>query len=564
MSMRWIRSLVVVVTGMAMIAGTAGVAQADPGLTVVVAGNAEAGARGTTAGIALLDRATGVYADNGANARLRFGSASLVKLFIADSMLRRAALGQITLSKADRDSMAVMLRSSDDPIASRFWGRFGGSGMVNDVVSRYHLTETKPPANPRYWGLTQISAHDIAMYYRGLLDGTGGLSPSDRDFIVACLRQATSHGTDGVYQWFGLHDGLPHEPAVGVKQGWMSGLDGHIYRHSAGIVGADARYIVVVLGRDPSGAGSAHTVASVNGVVRKMFPAGLIPRVRGGIGDSWYATGGPRGGLGLPITGELRATGGAWQAFQNGRIYWSPSTGAHWLWGSILKAWEAQRSENGHLGYPTSDERYARGGSWTAFQGGRIYWSPATGAQWIRGGVLDAWAGQGSERGPLGFPITKELPATGGAWHAFQNGRIYWSPSTGAHWMTGPILKSWMARGSEHGPLGYPTSDPRQRSDGTRVDFQRGSLTLKADGQVVEVRSASAMSRAAATTDDTTAPAPSTAPTTSAPSTGAPSRAGTSTSAPSTSAPSSSAPSSTTAPPTAAPTPTGTDGDGTP
>ena len=564
--MRWMRRVVAMAAGVAMVAGSTGVVQADPGSTMVVEGHAEANTRGTTAGIALLDRATGGYADNGANARLRFGSASLVKLFIADSMLRRAAHGQIALSQADRNSMAVMLRSSDDPIASSFWSRFGGSSMVSDVVGRYQLTETTPPANPRYWGMTQISAHDIAMYYRGLLDGTGGLSPDDRDFIVACLRQATSHGTDGIYQWFGLHDGLPRESAVGVKQGWMSGVDSHIYRHSAGIVGADSRYVVVVLGRDPAGAGSAHTVAAVNALVQKMFPGGLIPRVQGAIGDAYYGTGGPRGGMGLPVTEELPATGGRWQAFQNGRIYWSPGTGAHWVWGSILTAWGAERSENGRLGYPTTDERYAAGGgAWTGFQRGRIYWSPASGAHWIRGGVLDAWAAQGAEGGPLGFPVTGELPATGGAWHAFLNGRIYWSPTTGARWLNGPILAAWQAQRMENGPLGYPTSDPRQVAGGTRVDFQRGSLTLRDDGRVVEERAASGAGAA----EDVAAPATTTAPPTGAPSTGAPSTGALSTGAPSTGAPStgapfSGAPSSTPAPSAARPAPAGTNGDGTP
>jgi len=542
--MRWSKVLVAVATSVVLVAGLPEVARADPARAVVDAGSAEAAARGTTAGIAMLDRVTGAYSDNGANARLHFGSASLVKLFIADSMLRRASLGHISLSQADRNSMAVMLRSSDDPIASSFWSRFGGSGMVSDVVSRYRLTETVPPANPRYWGLTQISAHDMVMYFWGLLDGTGGLSPSDRDFIAACLRQATSQGTDGVYQWFGLHDRLHREPVVGVKQGWMSGhSDGYIWRHSAGIVGGDARYVVVVLARDPGWAGASHTVASVDGVVQKMFPAGLIPRVQGGIGELWYATG-ATGHLGLPVTGELPATRGVWQAFERGRIYWSPATGAHWIWGSILQAWGAQGLENGHLGYPTSGEGPAKGGVWASFQRGRIYWSPATGAHWIRGGILDTWAAQGYERGPLRYPISGELPATGGAWHAFQNGRIYWSPTTGAHWITGALLEAWMARDMENGPLGYPTNDPHPVSDGTRVDFQHGSLTLTRGGDVVEKRTTTgASSTTTAISTGTTAPVTTKAPTTTAPTT---------TTAPSTTAPSTTAPST-----------TDSDGDGT-
>src|SRR5215213_10833155 len=142
MSVRWVRLVVVAALGAAisLSGGLSGgtVARADAPQSIVDGGNAEAVARGTTAGIALLDRVTGRYTENGGNAHLRFGSASVVKLFIADSVLRRARLGQIALSAADRDRLGVMLRSSDDAAASSFWSRFGGSSIVTDVAIRYH------------------------------------------------------------------------------------------------------------------------------------------------------------------------------------------------------------------------------------------------------------------------------------------------------------------------------------------------------------------------------------------------------------------------------------------
>lgn len=561
--MRLVRLLVAVATGLVMTLCAPGVARADAGQALVNAGSSEATARGTTAGIAMFDRATGIYSDNGANARLRFGSASIVKLFIADSVLRRAARGEVGLSQADRDNLGVMLRSSDDAAASSLWSRFGYSGIVSDVVSRYNLTETAPPVNPRYWGVTQISAHDVVVFYAGMLSGSGGLAASDRDYILGQLRQATSHGTDGVYQWFGLHDGLPRESVLGIKQGWMCcNADGYIWRHSTGIVGPDARYVVVVLARDPGSAGSAHTETSTTSAVQKMFPAGLIPRVQGAIGDHWYATGGPTGPVGLPVTGELPAIGGAWNAFEYGRIYWSPGTGAHWIRGAILQAWGTQRYEYGSLGYPASDELPASGGAWTVFQGGRVYWSPGTGGHWIRGAILQAWGTQGYENGSLGYPTSDELPATGGAWTAFQKGRVYWSPSTGAHSVTGAILQAWAGKGYENGPLGYPTSDPRQVSGGTRVDFQHGSLTVNSAGQVVAspTSTGSATTSRSTTTTAPAAPAPGTTTTprtTTTPSTPAPSTAA----APRTTT----APSTTTTPPaTSSPAPRSTGGDATP
>jgi uncharacterized protein with LGFP repeats len=581
--------------------GVTGTARADVGQSLVGSGNDAAAVRGTTAGVAMLDRRTGVYSENGTNAHLRFGSASVVKLFIADSVLRRASLGQLALSQADRDALGRMLRSSDDAAASSFWSRFGANGIVDDVISRYHLAETTAPANPRYWGLTQITAHDMVAFYSGMLSGSGGLSAGDRDVIVGHLRQSTQRGTDGVYQWFGLHDGLPRESTLGIKQGWMCCFsDGAIWRHSTGIVGPDARYVVVVLTRDPGSAGAAHTEASVTKAVQTMFPAGLVPRVQGGIAELWYASGGPSssnpvglpvseelpatggvynqfergaiywspatgahwirgdvlqtyrsqgsedGFLGYPTTNEVPTNGGARHGFQNGAIYWSPSTGGHWIRGSVLQSFLGAGAENGPLGYPTSNELAAgAGGAWQQFQKGLTYWSPSSGAHWIRGGVLQAYKAARAENGPLGYPVGDELLAAGGAWQEFQKGRVYWSPSTGAHSLYGPVLQAWLDRGAEKSALGYPLGEPHQVSGGTRVDFQHGSLTIDPSGRVVDAGAAATTASSSADTARSagtavpatpTAPATTTAPapTSARPSTSAPSS--TTNSAPATSA----------------------------
>ncbi|OMQ12108.1 hypothetical protein A7K94_0221665, partial [Modestobacter sp. VKM Ac-2676] len=259
-----------------------------------------AAGRGTAIGLAVLDRETGAYADNGPAAHTQVGSASIVKLFIADSMLHRAALGQLSLDRATLDSLGLMLRSSDDPAASRLWSRYGGSWIVTDVAARYGLTETAPPANPRYWGTTRITAHDIARFYTGMLAGAGGLPPAARDVIVEHLRSATPRGTDGFYQWFGLRDGLPREPWIGVKQGWMCCFDGVVVRHSTALVGPESRFVVVALAQGPSRAGGQHTEGSLTGAVQRMFPEGYV---RGRppstlIGRAWFGQGGPAGRLG--------------------------------------------------------------------------------------------------------------------------------------------------------------------------------------------------------------------------------------------------------------------------
>ncbi|WP_432493120.1 excalibur calcium-binding domain-containing protein [Kineococcus gypseus] len=159
-------------------------------------------------------------------------------------------------------------------------------------------------------------------------------------------------------------------------------------------------------------------------------------------------------------------------------VRWSPPSGSWDVHGDILAAWERTGREAGPLGSPTTDEtRTPDGrGAYNVFQGGSIYWSPATAAHDVRGAIRDAWARAGWEGGVLGFPLTGETrtPDGHGAYNVFQGGSVYWSPVTGAHVVLGAIRDAWAAQGHENGPLGFPTSGEFDVPGGRRSDFQGG------------------------------------------------------------------------------------------
>jgi len=476
MTQRWMRTFVAAALGLALLLPGGGIARADSWQDRVRAGHAAAAARGTTIEIAMLDRVTGQYRDNGPAAHTRIESASVMKVFIAEHLLHRRDLGQIRLSATDMGDMARMLRESLDAPASRFWGRFGANAIVQDVIRRYGLTETRVTSNVRYWGNTLITAHDMVVFYRRMMDGSAGLSAASRDWIVAQLRASTVQG-DGGRQFFGLHDGLPREQVIAQKQGWMCCVNGNIYRHSTGFTGPDSRFVVVVLTREPSSRGGAHIEQSISGALRAMFPEGLIPRVQGDIGEQWYRMGGARGRLGYPTSDEIRLPGGAVHFFQGGSVYWSPATGARAVWGDILKAYGVLKWETGRLGYPTSSEIALPGGALSRFQGGYIYWSPATGAHPVMGPVLTAYGAQKWETGRLRYPTSDEIALPGGGiLSRFQGGNIYWSSRTGAHWVIGSILGVYKTQGYQAGALGYPTTDEIALPGGAVSHFQGGSV----------------------------------------------------------------------------------------
>jgi CubicO group peptidase (beta-lactamase class C family) len=232
---------------------------------------ADAAKSGADIETVVLDRNSGQIASNGDNKP--FPIASVAKLFIADDLLLQESQGKTTLSAADRASLDVMLRSSDDSAAQNFWDRSGGNAILARVKARYGLGGTTAPSNG-HWDVTTSTASDLVRYYDMLLDGTGGLPPEQANVIINNLAQSTPTGTDGYPQRFGIPEGLYAEP-VAVKQGWFCCWSGANQLHvSTGIIGPDRRYVMAISSLEPDDAAAARE--TMTQAVKTMFPGGKI------------------------------------------------------------------------------------------------------------------------------------------------------------------------------------------------------------------------------------------------------------------------------------------------
>jgi hypothetical protein len=232
---------------------------------------ADAAASGADIDTVVLDRDTGQIVSNGANKP--FPIASVVKLFIADDLLLQESKGETKLSAADRKSLDLMLRSSDDGAAQSFWNRSGQNAIIARVVARYGLTGTTAPSDG-HWDVTLSTASDLVRYYDMLLDGTGGLPAEQANLIISDLAQSTPTGTDGYPQQFGIPEGLYAEP-VAVKQGWFCCWDGANQLHvSTGTIGPERRYAMAISSLEPDDAAAARE--TITQAVRTMFPGGKI------------------------------------------------------------------------------------------------------------------------------------------------------------------------------------------------------------------------------------------------------------------------------------------------
>ncbi|WP_181762833.1 hypothetical protein [Rhodococcus spelaei] len=205
--------------------------------------------------------------------------------------------------------------------------------------------------------------------------------------------------------------------------------------------------------------------------------------VCGAILDKYLSLGGSNSFLKHPINVELGNPDGVGrrQEFLVGPIYWHPTHGAHPVVNSFMTKWGSKGWEAGILGYPTTDEAVNPDGVGRRqnFVGGTIYWHPlaAPQAAFVGGAIRDKW-GQTGWEGPgglLGYPTEDEkvVGSNGaGRMNRFERGVIYWSPTTGAHPVSGIILAEWTESGYETGYYGYPTGDEFAMNPGRKQVFQ--------------------------------------------------------------------------------------------
>jgi uncharacterized protein with LGFP repeats len=198
------------------------------------------------------------------------------------------------------------------------------------------------------------------------------------------------------------------------------------------------------------------------------------------IDNKHKALGGDTGLLGPAVSPVTELTTGAYRVYRNGRIYWSPRTGAREVHGAILDRYVRFGGSSSVLGFPTTDETRVSGGRASGFEGGAISWTPTTGAFVVHGAIGERWGALGRESGPMRAPLTDELPSSDGLgrYNHFQGGTIMWSPRTGAWAVQGAIRHTWGLVGAERGVLGYPLTNESVTIDGVgRFNhFQRGSI----------------------------------------------------------------------------------------
>ncbi len=189
-----------------------------------------------------------------------------------------------------------------------------------------------------------------------------------------------------------------------------------------------------VLGRGTTNTGELNII---NGPSGPRF----CPAVYGAIGDKYRELGGCDGFLGKAISPEVNSQASRVTHFEGGDIYYTPATGAHAILGAIEARWQSIHAELSVLGMPITDELTTPDGvgRYNRFEHGSIYYSPATGAHEINGAIGQRWADEGFERSPYGYPTGAEFSFGGELLfgsnpiyaQVFQRGIILWQKQYG-------------------------------------------------------------------------------------------------------------------------------------
>ncbi|WP_172800217.1 hypothetical protein [Mycobacterium sp. IS-1556] len=150
---------------------------------------------------------------------------------------------------------------------------------------------------------------------------------------------------------------------------------------------------------------------------------------------------------------------------------------------AITAAWEASGGDGDPLGPKQGDVYPAGKGFAQNFAGGKMFFTPETGAHYMRGAILEKYESLGGPAdSDLGFPTIDDGPGRApgsfnSTFSASDKPVIFWTQETGARVVRGPINAAWDKLGGSTGALGVPAGDETYRGDLISQKFTGGELT---------------------------------------------------------------------------------------
>jgi beta-lactamase class A len=170
--------------------------------------------RGAHAGIAVLDRVTGLTVTY--NAGVRFATASVVKMDILATLLWECQRAGRTLTAGQKQLATAMITRSDNDAASDLWDEVGGASGVAQANRAFGLTQTSPNRSG-YWGLSTTTPSDQLRLLAVLATPGGPLSAASQAYELGLMGRVQAD-----QRWGVPRAAVAGSTAVYVKNGWLA------------------------------------------------------------------------------------------------------------------------------------------------------------------------------------------------------------------------------------------------------------------------------------------------------------------------------------------------------
>lgn len=151
---------------------------------------------------------------------------------------------------------------------------------------------------------------------------------------------------------------------------------------------------------------------------------------------------------------------------------------------AMMAAWDKAGGDTSPLGARKGDVYPVGDGFALDFDGGKMFFTPATGAKFAYGPVLDKYESLGGPAGSdLGFPAINEVPGLSGpdsrviTFSASDKPVIFWTPEHGPYVVRGAINTAWDKLGSSGGVLGAPVGDETYNGEVSAQKFSGGQVS---------------------------------------------------------------------------------------
>ena len=322
---------------------------------------------------------------------------------------------------------------------------------AQSVAARTYATWSRNQNRRRYYQICDTTSCQV-------YGGKSAEDPRSNAAVRATKREVLTYQGKPAFTQFSASSGgwtsagsMPYLPAQkdpydgwdgNPFHDWSITIDAGQFERSYPSLGTLRRILVV--NRDGNGdwQGRVHTVV-LDGTKDDVTISGDDFRWAFGLRSNWFtidptpimarydSLGGSRSELGDVRSREYPTGTGAAQRFDRGRIFYSKRTGAHELYGPVLRAFRRSGGPGAELGFPRTGVQEVGSGVQARFQHGAIFSNEATGTVPVLGRHARRYLRYGGVKSDLGWPTQTNTKAPRGERVEFQRGYLIRYDRTG-------------------------------------------------------------------------------------------------------------------------------------